>query len=314
MRSLKAATLGIALAAACLLQGCAWVHFGRIPPTDDKLLRENAELRLESKILREELKLARREGETLRLALEARPGGGDEQLAEKLAQATRELAQLRASPVRLEKEDSMAVARISTPGEMGTLKTEIETLRDQVQEERRRNLSLEGKVRELGAEGERSAQALTLLNEELSAQKEARRAAESAITSLRAQLQAVMAREQAVSAAANTLAPAGGAAPTAVLTFSAARMGAQEARAPSLRVATQSSPKQAAPAAPQPSQLHLVKDGDTLESLARQYYGKPERWPLIYSANNALLRDGRALEPGMELVIPPLPEAEAGGR
>ena len=50
--------------------------------------------------------------------------------------------------------------------------------------------------------------------------------------------------------------------------------------------------------------IHQIAAGDTLEKIAAKYYGDPERWPLIYEANRALLHDSRTLTPGMELAIP----------
>jgi nucleoid-associated protein YgaU len=49
----------------------------------------------------------------------------------------------------------------------------------------------------------------------------------------------------------------------------------------------------------------VVKEGDTLDSIARQYFNDPVRWRSIYDANVSLLSDGRPLRLGMELEIPP---------
>ena len=52
---------------------------------------------------------------------------------------------------------------------------------------------------------------------------------------------------------------------------------------------------------------HTVRDGDTLFSLARQYYGDPERFGAIYRANRGVLASPDALPVGADLVIPDAP-------
>ena len=49
---------------------------------------------------------------------------------------------------------------------------------------------------------------------------------------------------------------------------------------------------------------HLVGKGDTLYSLARQYYNDQRRWKDIYEANSDLIRDPNMIFVGQELVIP----------
>lgn len=49
---------------------------------------------------------------------------------------------------------------------------------------------------------------------------------------------------------------------------------------------------------------HTVRAGDTLFSIARQYYGDAERFGLIYQANRGVLRAPDELPAGAELVIP----------
>jgi hypothetical protein len=48
---------------------------------------------------------------------------------------------------------------------------------------------------------------------------------------------------------------------------------------------------------------HLVKAGDTLQSLAREYYGDPNQWKKIYNANVDKIERGLP-KPGSKLVIP----------
>jgi len=66
------------------------------------------------------------------------------------------------------------------------------------------------------------------------------------------------------------------------------------------------------PAAPPPSpgrSVHKVARGDTLTSIARQYFGKEGEglWKKIHEANKDTIRDVNRLVVGQELVIPGLP-------
>jgi nucleoid-associated protein YgaU len=56
---------------------------------------------------------------------------------------------------------------------------------------------------------------------------------------------------------------------------------------------------------------HTVKDGDTLFSLAQEYYGDKERFLDIYRANREVLKSPDQLAPGTVLVIPEPAEASA---
>jgi len=58
------------------------------------------------------------------------------------------------------------------------------------------------------------------------------------------------------------------------------------------------------------SRRHTVRDGDTLFSLSRQYYGDVERFGLIYQANRGVLQSPDALPVGADLVIPDATGAE----
>ena len=54
---------------------------------------------------------------------------------------------------------------------------------------------------------------------------------------------------------------------------------------------------------------YTVRAGDTLETIAKAFYAKPERWREIYEANAEAIpgpadAHPQALEPGMELIIP----------
>ena len=56
---------------------------------------------------------------------------------------------------------------------------------------------------------------------------------------------------------------------------------------------------------------HTVRDGDTLFSLSRQYYGDAEQFGLIYRANRGVLQSPDPLPVGAELVIPDATGADA---
>jgi LysM domain len=55
------------------------------------------------------------------------------------------------------------------------------------------------------------------------------------------------------------------------------------------------------PDPPTPPRTHIVESGDTLEGLAREYYGDPARWEDIKRANN--LRTD-VIQLGQKLTIP----------
>jgi len=60
----------------------------------------------------------------------------------------------------------------------------------------------------------------------------------------------------------------------------------------------------ARPAAPTGSRTHVVKKGDTLFSLARQYYGDASQWKKIYQANGDRIPNKDQIKIGQELSIP----------
>jgi hypothetical protein len=99
----------LALPALLLFGGCGYVHLGRLPlPVtkvigDKKLMEDNTDLRLEKKILQQELALTRAQGDALRMTIENRAADGDtsRKLVEKLNETGRELATLRASYTQL---------------------------------------------------------------------------------------------------------------------------------------------------------------------------------------------------------------------
>lgn len=59
---------------------------------------------------------------------------------------------------------------------------------------------------------------------------------------------------------------------------------------------------------------HVVRSGDTLWDLARQYLANPFLWPLIYEANRQVVENPHWIYPRERLVIPPLPGEQAVAR
>ncbi|WP_205847858.1 LysM peptidoglycan-binding domain-containing protein [Anaerohalosphaera lusitana] len=53
---------------------------------------------------------------------------------------------------------------------------------------------------------------------------------------------------------------------------------------------------------PKNEKVHVVTKGETLSSIARDYYGNQSKWKLIQESND--IDDPKAVRPGMELVIP----------
>ena len=49
---------------------------------------------------------------------------------------------------------------------------------------------------------------------------------------------------------------------------------------------------------------HVVREGETLSTLARQYLGDGERWPEIAQANQGRILDPNLIPTGVELRIP----------
>lgn len=81
---------------------------------------------------------------------------------------------------------------------------------------------------------------------------------------------------------------------------SRAEMEAIKARA-AAKAAAAPQPKPQQPSGPR---SYVVKDGDTLESIAASVYGNPARWPEIYRANSGSLGRGGAVKTGQVLTLP----------
>jgi chromosome segregation ATPase len=212
MRLRRIAPFLLAATALVALNGCGYVRFGKPPATtpagplgDEQLLKENASLRTEKKILQQELALTRAQGDALRMAVENRTADGDtsKRLVEKLNQTTRDLATLRADYAKLQAD------RASAPAELADLKSKLGSTEDQLaaslknytqlQEEigrirtdldqtRAENTALTAQVKVVTAKNEEAQVALAQLNSDLLAQKNLRAAAEQDAATLRTQL------------------------------------------------------------------------------------------------------------------------------
>jgi nucleoid-associated protein YgaU len=328
-----------ALLSVLALTGCGYVHFGKLPAAataEGPIDVAYTNLGTQNKILLQELALARKEGDALRAALDNRSDdAASVQLTQRLNETARELATLRANYAKLiatksseapaPAADPALTAKLSATEEKlaaslrnyTQLQEENTRLRTDLDQTRAENTTLTVQVKTITAQNEQAQSALAQLNTELLAQKEARDRADQQTAAVRAQLSAVMAARDTTpatlssareSSAASTAslkladAPPTDKPPTAELRVSPARLRAK---------AEQGSPTPSAASAPSSSttnsaapRIHIVQNGDTLERIAKKYYGDPGKWNLIYFANNAQLSGGRPLKPGMELEIP----------
>jgi nucleoid-associated protein YgaU len=85
----------------------------------------------------------------------------------------------------------------------------------------------------------------------------------------------------------------------------AAEAAATTTPAPPPRVPSPSPSPSPSPASG-PGQLHTVEAGDTLASIAQQYYGDAAAWRKIFDANKAAIGENPDnIKIGMQLKIPP---------
>jgi nucleoid-associated protein YgaU len=315
--------VSLALVAPAIFTGCGYIHFGRIPEGgsggDAAMATAYSNLATEHKILKQELVLVRKEGDALRAALDrgqAAPGGSGGDLAAQLTETSREFASLRTSYAKLQAERAAPVTVPATA--MGAEKTELDEklaaalrtstqlqeenakLRGELERTRTENLALTERLRNSGVQAERTQAALSQLNAELLAEKEGRARAEQISEAVRAQLSTVLAHRPAATEAprettglpASALqiakAPPAGSSPTAELRLNAAQLRPVDVPEPPAKS----------------GRVHVVKAGDTLEKIARQYFGAADRWRAIYDANSGQLSNGQPMRAGMELKIP----------
>lgn len=206
----------VAALALLALSGCGYVHFGRMPERapaapvgDEQLLKDNASLRTEKKMLQQELALTRAQGDALRMAIENRTADGDtsKRLTEKLTQTTRELATLRADYLKLQSERAAAAqvrtedsaeikAKLAASEEklanylrnVTQLNEEIAGLKTDLNKARAENSALTDQVKEVTAKNAEVQAALAALNSELLTRKESLTRAEQDAATLRTQL------------------------------------------------------------------------------------------------------------------------------
>ena len=199
--------------------GCGYVHFGRPPAApagDAALATAYSDLGTQHKMLKQELALARKEGDTLRIALEragGTAGSASSDLVARLNETSQELATLRASYAKLQAESARketAAASAATAGD-AALREENTRLRAELAQVRTQNTSLADQLKLATARYERAESEVGQLSTDLLAHKDARTRAEQATIALRAQLDAVIAQ-----GARSNPAPPSPAAPTSV--------------------------------------------------------------------------------------------------
>jgi nucleoid-associated protein YgaU len=321
--------------ASLLFSGCGYVHFGRVPTAGTgyiALQQANADLKLEQKILKQELELAHKEEESLRAALERATvsAAAPSEVAQQLDRTTRELAQLRVDYSRLQAERSTTAgpAGSLTATQAAALQGENAQLKRELASSRAENAKLADQLSASVAEAQQAQASLSQLNLELIDQKEARAKAEQATGALRAQLEAVMARASGPGASGTRSATApsigglsgsgaegGGLSalqsarerPSDAAATVSLRTNAAQARAVAAQAAGESRAAAGSAAKPvsEPAErTYVVQPGDTLEKIANKVYGSAEQWSKLYDANAQLLGSGQGLRAGMKLRIP----------
>lgn len=195
------------------------------------------------------------------------------------------------------------------------LQAENQQLQSSVAQTRSENASLAQKLDQATAQNQEARSALAQLNTEFLAQKEARAQAEQAAEALRSQLHAMAAaaRNDATPSLAAARESAAGGAREIESTLQAAglpegvRADAMLSTSPT-KLQARTGPAAPAPAstppAAKPTRTYLVQEGDTLEKISQKFYGRPDRWSVLFEANSAQLGEGRPLTPGTRLEIP----------
>lgn len=51
-------------------------------------------------------------------------------------------------------------------------------------------------------------------------------------------------------------------------------------------------------------EYYIIKKGDTLSAIAKQFYGKPNDYPKIFDANREVIKDPNLIFPGQKIRIP----------
>jgi nucleoid-associated protein YgaU len=59
-----------------------------------------------------------------------------------------------------------------------------------------------------------------------------------------------------------------------------------------------------APAVEDGTQYYVIKSGDTLSAIAKQFYGDANKYPAIFEANREVIKDANLIFPGQKIRIP----------
>ena len=59
-----------------------------------------------------------------------------------------------------------------------------------------------------------------------------------------------------------------------------------------------------APPVKEKVEYYIIKKGDTLSAIAKQFYGKPNDYPRIFEANREVIKDANLIYPGQKIRIP----------
>jgi nucleoid-associated protein YgaU len=59
-----------------------------------------------------------------------------------------------------------------------------------------------------------------------------------------------------------------------------------------------------APPVKEKVEYYIIKKGDTLSAIAKQYYGKASDYPRIFEANREVIKDANLIYPGQKIRIP----------
>jgi len=59
-----------------------------------------------------------------------------------------------------------------------------------------------------------------------------------------------------------------------------------------------------APPAKEKVEYYIIKKGDTLSAIAKQFYGKANDYPRIFEANREVIQDANLIYPGQKIRIP----------
>jgi nucleoid-associated protein YgaU len=59
-----------------------------------------------------------------------------------------------------------------------------------------------------------------------------------------------------------------------------------------------------APPAEEETEFYVIQKGDSLSKIAKQYYGDPMKYPIIFEANREVIKDADLIYPGQTVRIP----------